>query len=155
MLSNSLAGSEGPGENPGVEAALPYILVIDDYPDHQVMLQDLLEWKGYQVRVAANGEAGLAEIERSVPAMVLMDMTMPGLDGYEATRRLRGMPGCERVPVVALTGRARLEDRARCLEAGCNEYLAKPFDLDQLLMIVQRYLEHPGSSAESSCGSPA
>jgi CheY-like chemotaxis protein len=117
-----------------------YVLLVEDQEDNQYLVREFLEWKGYGVKVAGSGEEGLRIAREVRPGVVLMDMTLPGMDGYEATRRMRLIPGCERVPIVALTAHDIREAGQRCFDAGCTAFLAKPFEPDRLLQLVQRYL---------------
>ncbi len=118
------------------------VLVVDDNPVNRRLARGLLERGGYEVVEAANGEEALAALEREGPAidLVLMDVQMPVLDGLEATRRIRRMPGLGELPVVALTAHALAGDREECLAAGMDDYLSKPLNRDELLATVARWV---------------
>ncbi len=115
------------------------ILLIDDEPMNQLLVHDYLLAFGYQVIVASSAEEGMVLIGETRPAMVLLDLTLPGMDGLEAAKRIRRTPASARLPIVVLSGVASEECILRCLEAGCNAYLAKPFPLDELLSLVKTY----------------
>ncbi len=104
----------------------PLVLVVDDYDDARVMYGECLLLGGYRVVEARNGEAAVAQARALSPDVILMDLSLPGLDGWDATRQLKADPGTRHIPVVALTGHAaaRATDRAR--EAGCDRLLIKP-----------------------------
>ncbi len=116
------------------------ILVAEDHPVNQLIAQKLLERLGFEVDVAGNGLEALTAIDRQRYDLVLMDCQMPMLDGYEATRRIRRHPGGHSLPVVALTAHDLAGDRAKCLAAGMNDYLAKPMDTETLSAVLARWL---------------
>jgi CheY-like chemotaxis protein len=97
------------------------------------MLSRRLARRGYQVEIAENGERGVALATEFKPDLVLMDMSLPVMDGWEATRRLKANPSTAAIPVIALTAHAMVSDRERALEAGCDDYDSKPVDLPRLL----------------------
>lgn len=136
--AGGVAGGQGSSRHS--EAAGDYILLIDDQEDNQYLVQELLEWKGYRVKVAGSGAAGLRRAVTERPGLVLMDMTMPVMDGYETTQRMRALPGCENVPIIALTAYDVREAGQRCFDAGCVAFLAKPFEPDDLVKLVLRFL---------------
>ncbi len=104
------------------------ILVVDDNPDNQVLTQILLECEGYQVRIAADATQTLETLETYRPAMILMDLQLPGIDGLTLTRYLRRDPALQAVVIVALTAYAMTGDRENAREAGCDGYITKPID---------------------------
>ena len=116
------------------------ILVIEDHEDNRRILRDLLTSAGYEPIEAVTGEEGvsLAEIHR--PDLILMDIQLPGLDGYEATRRIKANPALCRIPVIAVTSYALSGDDAKAMEAGCDAYVTKPFSPRALLAKVREYL---------------
>ena len=116
------------------------ILVAEDNPINQEVAATLLASLGAQVRVAANGEEALRLYEASAPDLILMDVQMPGMDGLRATAEIRARPGGQRVPIVAMTANAFVEDRAQCLAAGMNDYLAKPVEPRALEGCLMRWL---------------
>jgi CheY-like chemotaxis protein len=111
--------------------------VVDDNKDLAESLAMLLEVRGHQVCVAPDGPAALAAAERFAPEVVLLDLSLPGMDGYEVARRLRRLPGAGRVALVALTGWPQEEDRRRSVGAGFDEYLVKPADLATLQALLE------------------
>jgi two-component system response regulator MprA len=114
------------------------ILVVDDDPPLQRMLARTLGAEGFSVAVAADGGAALAEAERSVPDVIVLDVAMPGMDGLSVTRRLRakGLP----VPILLLTARDALHERVAGLDAGADDYLVKPFEVEELTARVRALL---------------
>jgi len=112
--------------------------VVDDNVDAAESLAVLLRLEGHEVRVAPDGPAALAAAQAEPPEMVVLDLGMPGMDGFEVARRLRGQPGSDGVLLVALTGWAQEEDRRRCYEAGFDGHLPKPVEWDAL----RQFLAH-------------
>ena len=120
------------------------ILLVEDEPDNRDLIRMFLESDGHSVATAATGEDAVAEAAGAEFDLVLMDLSLPGeFDGIEATRRLRADGRFDRVPVVALTAHAMPEDRAKCVDAGCNDYLSKPVDRRTLIAAVHRNLAPP------------
>jgi len=114
------------------------ILLVDDDPRNRYALSAVLEAEGYTVVTAANGEAALEALERQPDIdCALVDIMMPGMDGYETTRRIRAQPRFARLPVVAVTAKAMASDLQKCMKAGCSDYLSKPVDITQLREILQ------------------
>jgi two-component system response regulator MprA len=114
------------------------VLIVDDDAGVRRMLARTLEAEGYGVTVAADGGSALVEIERAAPDLVLLDVTMPGLDGLGVTRRLRGKG--DALPVLLLTARDAVADRVTGLDSGADDYLVKPFSTDELLARVRALL---------------
>jgi two-component system, cell cycle response regulator DivK len=117
------------------------ILVIEDQEDNRAILRDLLTAAGYGVLEAANGEDGIAKAAAEAPDLILMDIQMPVVDGYEATRRLKANAGLRSVPVVAVTSYALSGDEAKARAAGCDGYVTKPFSPRQLLAVIKGFLD--------------
>ncbi|HTY98914.1 MAG TPA: ATP-binding protein, partial [Rhodocyclaceae bacterium] len=117
------------------------ILVVEDKVDNQQLLVQLLEQAGFETRVAGNGEEGVAAFTSWQPDLIWMDMRMPVMDGYEATRRIRALPGGKAVKIVALTASAFREDRGAILAAGCDDALTKPLDQDRVFATLARLLD--------------
>lgn len=109
------------------------ILLVEDNETNRDMLSRRLMRKGYEVVIAVDGESGLALAETESPDLILMDMSLPILDGWEASRRLKARPTTQHIPVIALTAHAMSSDREKALEAGCDDYDTKPVELDRLL----------------------
>ena len=120
------------------------ILVIEDQEDNRAILRDLLRAAGYEVIDAVNGADGIAMVEAERPALVLMDIQMPVMDGYEATRRLKSNPALAAIPVIAVTSYALSGDEAKARAAGCDGYVTKPFSPRQLLVVIKRFLDGTG-----------
>jgi two-component system, cell cycle response regulator DivK len=116
------------------------ILLVEDNEMNRDMLSRRLRRRGFEVLIAADGEEGVSMAAAEKPDLVLMDMSLPILDGWEATRRLRATPGTERIPVIGLTAHAMATDRDKCLEAGCDDYDTKPVELGRLLEKIERLL---------------
>jgi CheY-like chemotaxis protein len=118
----------------------PLILVVDDKPQNTRGLVDYLIFKGYQVVCAASGIEGIELAQRLLPDMILMDIQMPHMDGLDAIRRIRLVPGLHMVPIIALTALAMPGDRERSLQAGATEYVSKPIVLDQFRLVIESLL---------------
>ncbi|HMQ35617.1 MAG TPA: hybrid sensor histidine kinase/response regulator, partial [Chloroflexaceae bacterium] len=116
------------------------ILYVEDNADNQRLVQRVLGARGYQVLIAEDGPGGLALARESLPAMVLVDLGIPGLDGFETTTRLRSLPHLRGVPIVALTADGSPGARERALVAGCDGYIAKPIDPRQLPGLVAEFI---------------
>ena len=116
------------------------ILVVEDFEDNRFMMRRLLEMSGYRVVEAVNGEQAVEAAERERPDLILMDLSLPKLDGLAATRRIRQQNGAARVPIVAVSARDTTDFHADALAAGCNEYVTKPIDFDQLEELLTRLL---------------
>ena len=119
---------------------MPRLLYVEDNEMNRDMLSRRLQRRGFEVLIAADGEQGLAIAAAEQPDLILMDMSLPILDGWEATRRLKAAPGTERIPVIGLTAHAMATDRDKCLEAGCDDYDTKPVELGRLLKKIERLL---------------
>jgi len=119
---------------------LAKILLIEDDALNRDMLSRRLVRRGYEVVVAVDGEDGLAQASSQRPALILMDLSLPKIDGWEATRRLKAAEGTRAIPVIALTAHAMQGDRQRALAAGCDEYDTKPIDFARLIEKIDRLL---------------
>jgi signal transduction histidine kinase/ActR/RegA family two-component response regulator len=120
----------------------PVVLLVED---NEVLIEtvvDYLQNKGYRLIVAQNGENAIAQASLKQPDLILMDIQMPGMDGLEATRRLRADPTLAAIPIIALTALAMPGDRERCLEAGANEYLSKPVSLKRMVAVIETQLQY-------------
>ena len=112
---------------------MPRILLVEDNEMNRDMLSRRLARKGYEVEMAVDGRAGVEMGRAGKYDLILMDMSLPEIDGWEATRQLRAAPETQAVPIIALTAHAMAGDREKALEAGCNDYDTKPIELDRLL----------------------
>ena len=119
---------------------MPKILLVEDNELNRDMLSRRLARKGYEVVLAEDGAKGVAAAAAERPDLVLMDMSLPVLDGWEATRRLKAAPETRPIPVIALTAHAMSSDREKALEAGCDDYDTKPVELPRLLEKIERLL---------------
>jgi two-component system cell cycle response regulator DivK len=116
------------------------ILVVEDQPDNRRILRDMLSSAGYELVEAESGEEALTAIEAQRPDLILMDIQLPAMDGYEAARRIKSNPDMKAVPVIAVTSYALAGDEAKALAAGCNAYVTKPYSPRALLAKVREYL---------------
>jgi len=116
------------------------ILVIEDTEDNRQIIRDLLSSVGYEMIEATDGVAGVELAQKEHPDLILMDIQLPEIDGYEATRRIRAVPELKTVPIIAVTSYALSGDEAKTREAGCDGYVAKPFSPRQLLAKVREFL---------------
>lgn len=116
------------------------ILLVEDNEMNRDMLSRRLERKGYEVVIAVDGQQGVAMAQTEVPDLILMDMSLPVLDGWAATRQLKAMPNTQTIPIVALTAHAMAGDQQKCFEAGCDEYDTKPVEFARLLGKIQMLL---------------
>jgi two-component system, cell cycle response regulator DivK len=119
---------------------MPKILIVEDNEMNRDMLSRRLERKGFEVLAARDGEQGIQVASSESPDLILMDMSLPVVDGWEATRRLRAAEHTRRIPVIALTAHAMSGDRERALEAGCDEYDTKPIEFPKLLAKIEELL---------------
>jgi CheY-like chemotaxis protein len=104
------------------------------------MLSRRLQRRGFEVLIAVDGEQGLSMAASEKPDLILMDMSLPVVDGWEATRRLKAVPDTQAIPIIGLTAHAMSTDRDKCLEAGCDDYDTKPVELERLLEKIERLL---------------
>ena len=123
---------------------MPKILYVEDNEDNVYMLVRRLKRHGFEVLVAPDGEQGVAIAQREHPDLIVMDLNMPVLDGWEATRRLKGAPETKAIPIIALSAHAMTGDRERALEAGCDDYDTKPVRIASLIAKIRTLL--PGTA---------
>ncbi len=116
------------------------ILIVEDTEDNRQILRDLLGMAGYTLIEAGDGAEGVAKAAEHRPDLILMDIQMPVMDGYEATRRIKADPALKSIPVVAVTSYALSGDEAKTREAGCDAYIAKPYSPRQMLAKVREIL---------------
>jgi CheY-like chemotaxis protein len=119
------------------------ILLVEDNEMNRDMLSRRLQRKGYEVTMAVDGRQGVAMARSGGYDLVLMDMSLPEIDGWEATRQLRAVPETREVPIIGLTAHAMAGDREKALEAGCNDYDTKPVELPRLLAKIEALLAGP------------
>ncbi|MFN0102357.1 MAG: response regulator [Bryobacteraceae bacterium] len=113
------------------------VLLVEDNEMNRDMLLRRLQRQGFEVLVALDGEQAIQMTQQYQPALVLMDMSLPVLDGWEATRRLKADPATKHIPIIALTAHALPAERVRALEAGCNAFETKPIDFPKLLAVME------------------
>ncbi|HEX7051432.1 MAG TPA: PleD family two-component system response regulator [Longimicrobiales bacterium] len=128
------AGRNGPG------TARARILVVDDEPDNLEILATRLRYRGYEVEEATRGEEALERVEQNPPDLILLDIMMPGLDGYEVTRRIKSNPALPFIPIILVTARVSTQDKVAGLDAGADDYLTKPIDFAELEARVRSML---------------
>jgi CheY-like chemotaxis protein len=117
------------------------ILVVEDNPDNRTLITDVLASMNYEVLVAEDGEEGIAKAEQEVPDLILMDLSLPKVDGWVATKTIKQNAALEHIPIIALTAHAMVGDREKALEAGCNDYVSKPIDLRELASKLAHFLK--------------
>ena len=136
-----LSGNAEQGAEPVMDEGgdpRPVVLVVEDFEDNRFMMRRLLEMSGYRVVEAVNGNQAVEEAARQRPDIILMDLSLPQLDGLAATRRIRSQDGLGKVPIVAVSAHDSADFHAEALAAGCNEYVTKPIDFDQLVQLLDR-----------------
>ena len=119
---------------------MPKILLVEDNEMNRDMLSRRLKRRGYEVVIAIDGAAGVAMAQSEAPDLILMDMSLPVMDGWEATKTLKAHPKTQAIPTIALTAHAMAGDREKALEAGCDDYDTKPIELSRLLEKIKAYL---------------
>jgi len=116
------------------------ILVVEDQEDNRRIMRDLLASAGYEVIEAVTGEEGVSLAESHLPDLILMDIRLPGLDGYEATRQIKSKPALRQIPIIVVTSYALSGDEVKAFEVGCDAYVPKPFSPRELLAKMREYL---------------
>ena len=119
---------------------MPKILYVEDNDDNVFVMRGRLPRLGFEVVVATDGEQGVVMAETEAPDLILMDLRLPGIDGWEATRRIKAAPATKAIPVIALSAHAMAGDREKALEAGCDDYDTKPVDFPRLLERIRTVL---------------
>lgn len=117
-----------------------HILVVEDHPQNRYLMTYLLESRGYEVEVALDGAVALDALEKRAPDLILMDMQLPKVDGYEATRRIKADERFKQIPLVAVTAHSMRGDQDKAMAAGCDVFVTKPIDGEELLALVDRLL---------------
>ena len=123
---------------------MPKILLVEDNEMNRDMLSRRLERKGYEVALATDGRQGVEMAQAGTYDLILMDMSLPEVDGWEATRQIRAAPGTKSVPIIALTAHAMAGDREKAIQAGADDYDTKPIELERLLGKIQTLLNRNG-----------
>jgi two-component system cell cycle response regulator DivK len=124
---------------------MPRILVVEDNEENRDALSRRLQRRGFEVLIAVNGKIGVEMVRGEKPDLVLMDMNMPEVDGWEATRQIKADESIKGVPVIGLTAHAMSGDRERALEAGCTDYHTKPIEFQKLLAQIESILQQKSS----------
>jgi two-component system, cell cycle response regulator DivK len=118
------------------------ILVVEDQPDNRQIIRDMLAPTDYEISEVENGEEALVAIAKQRPDLILMDIQLPIMDGYEATRRIKADPALQSIPIIAVTSYALSGEEKKARAAGCDEYVPKPFSPRQLLAKIRQYMPH-------------
>ena len=116
------------------------ILYVEDNPDNRTLVRRILLAEDYSLLEAINASDALNILKRERPDLILMDINMPDMDGYTLTAKIRALSGFERIPILALTANVMRGDKEKTLEAGCDGYIQKPLDIDQLIREVEKFL---------------
>lgn len=116
------------------------ILYIEDNPDNRLLVKRVLLSEDYRLMEATNAVEALRVLENAHPDVILMDINMPDMDGYTLTAKIKSIPGFERTPIVAVTANVMRGDKEKTLEAGCDGYIQKPIDVDQLTSEIERFM---------------
>ncbi len=116
------------------------VLVVEDFEDNRFMMRRLLEMSGYQVLEAVDGQQAVEMARQENPQLILMDLSLPKLDGLAATRRIREHVELKKIPIVAVSAHDTADFHAQALAAGCNEYVTKPIDFDQLMNLLEKLI---------------
>jgi two-component system, cell cycle response regulator DivK len=116
------------------------ILVVEDQPDNRQIIRDMLAPTDYEIIEAEDGEQALAAVAKERPDLILMDIQLPVMDGYEATRRIKADPALRSIPIIAVTSYALSGEEKKARAAGCDEYVPKPFSPRQLLAKIRQYM---------------
>ena len=119
---------------------MPKILLVEDNEMNLDMLSRRLQRRGYEVVIAVDGQDGVTKAQAEAPALILMDMSLPVLDGWEASRQLKAAPATRGIPIIALTAHAMSGDREKALAVGCDDFDTKPIELDRLLAKIEALL---------------
>jgi len=131
------------------------ILVVEDNEDNRTLIKDVLDSLDYKVIEAIDGVAGVEQAIKHKPSLILMDLSLPRKDGWEATKEIKANPELASIPIIALTAHAMVGDRERALDAGCDDYISKPINLMEFTKIVRKHFNKQpsdGSSAASGSG---
>jgi two-component system, cell cycle response regulator DivK len=123
----------------------PTVLLVEDTEDNRFMMRRLLEMSGFRVLEAMNGEEAVRLARSESPQLILMDLSLPVIDGLAATRLIRKVPALEATPIIAVSAHDTSDFQAEAVEAGCNSYVTKPIDFNELEKLIQQLLTHDGS----------
>ena len=123
----------------------PTVLLVEDTEDNRFMMRRLLEMSGFRVVEAMNGEEAVKLARAESPQLILMDLSLPVIDGLAATRLIRKVPTLKATPIIAVSAHDTSDFQAEAVEAGCNSYVTKPIDFNELELLIQQLLTHDGS----------
>jgi len=123
------------------------ILRVEDNPDNRMLIRDLLQFRGYRVVEVSDGAQALAAAEREQPDIILMDVQLPGVSGLDVARRIKARADLRHIPIVAVTSFALSGDDRKAFAAGCDAYVAKPYEPRELIKLIQRLLKPPKANA--------
>jgi Response regulator containing a CheY-like receiver domain and an HD-GYP domain len=123
----------------------PTVLLVEDTEDNRFMMRRLLEMSGYRVVEAMNGEEAVKLARAETPQLILMDLSLPVIDGLAATRLIRKLPALQSTPIIAVSAHDTSDFQDEAVEAGCNSYVTKPIDFNQLEKLIEQLLTHDGS----------
>ena len=126
-------------------AELPKVLLVEDTEDNRFMMRRLLEMSGFQVVEAMNGEEAVRLARAESPQLILMDLSLPVIDGLAATRLIRKVPALEATPIIAVSAHDTSDFQTEAVKAGCNSYVTKPIDFNELEQLIHQLLTHDGS----------
>ena len=121
------------------------VLLVEDTEDNRFMMRRLLEMSGYHVIEAMNGEEAVKLAEKESPQLILMDLSLPVIDGLAATRLIRKLPDFKSTPIIAVSAHDTSDFQSEAIAAGCNSYVTKPIDFNELELLIQQLLTHDGS----------
>lgn len=141
-------------DQPEGTTIMPRILLVEDNPENRDMLSRRLERRGYEILLAIDGQQAIEQAQQQQPDLILMDIGLPGMDGCQATQRIRGMPKICRTPIIALTAHAMQGDRQWLLSAGCDDYHSKPVELPRLLEQIRALLSGGTSATDQPLSDP-
>ena len=133
----------GPSTDMSDQKSVKTILLVEDNEDNLVVYRTILEHVGYNVIEARDGEEGVSRAREHLPNLILMDISIPKIDGWEATQRLKSDDTTRNIPIIALTAHALEEDRQKAVQAGCDGYLAKPVEPRRVVQEVERFVGPP------------
>ncbi len=128
----------------------PLVLVVDDFEDNRAMYVEYLQFQGFRVAEAVNGQEAVERTKELLPGVIVMDLSLPVVDGWEATRRIKADPGTSHIRVIALTGHAEPAHAKKALDAGCDDFVPKPCLPEHLLAKIREHLPEPPAPKSTS-----
>lgn len=140
-MQNALESGRQGSRQMKMKIKRPSVLLVEDYEDNRLMMRQLLEMSGYRVFEATNGAQAIRLARMEIPDLILMDLSLPQVDGLSATRQIRAVSYLRDVPIVAVSAHDTADFHAEALAAGCNEYVTKPIDFGQLEVVIKELLD--------------